>query len=95
MNAIAHRTADIGGQKILVDAAGSQLILSAFPEQAEPLAVPADDCLGLDDEKGILPAWPQARKEDPEHAVERTKPRPWSFPFQDRHLLAESDVFQL
>ncbi len=29
MNAIAHRTADIGGQKILVDAAGSQLILSA------------------------------------------------------------------
>ena len=45
--------------------------------------------------KGVLPAWPQAGKEDPEHAVERTKPQPWSFPVQDRHLLAESDVFQL
>ena len=66
-----------------------------FPEQAEPLAVPADDRLGLDDDKGVLPAWPQAGKEDPEHTVERTKPRPWSFPLQDRHLLAESDVFQL
>ena len=22
----------------------------------------------------VLPAWPQAGKEDPEHAVERTKP---------------------
>ena len=66
-----------------------------FPEQAKPLAVPADDCLGLDDDQGILPAWPQAGKDDSEHAVERTKPRPWSFPLQDRHLLAESDVFQL
>ena len=37
----------------------------------------------------------QAGKEDPEHAVERAKPRPWSFPLQDRHLLAESDIFQL
>ncbi len=62
-----------------------------FPEQAEPLAVSADDRLGLDDDKGVFPAWPQAGKEDPEHAVER----PWSFTLQDRHLLAESDVFQL
>ncbi len=31
---------------------------------------------------------------DPKHAVERTKPRPRSFPLQDRHLLAESHVFQ-
>ena len=66
-----------------------------FPEHAEPLAMPADDRLGLDDDKGILPVWPQAGKEDPEHAVERAKPRPWSFPLQDRHLLAESDIFQL
>jgi hypothetical protein len=57
--------------------------------------VPADDRLRLDDDKGVLPAWPQARKEDPEHTVERTKARPWSFPLQDCHLLAESDVFQL
>jgi hypothetical protein len=53
------------------------------------------DSLGLDDDKGILPTWPQAGKKDPEHAVEWTKPRPWSFPFQDRQLLAQSDVFQL
>ena len=66
-----------------------------FPEQAEPLAVSADDRLGLDDDKGVLPAWPQAEKEDPEQAVERTKPRPWFFPLKDRHLLAESDVFHL
>ena len=45
--------------------------------------------------KDVLPAWPQAGKEYPEHTVERTKPRPWSLPLQDRHLLAESDVFQL
>ncbi len=61
-----------------------------FPEQAKPLAVPADDCLGLDDDKGVLPAWPQTGKEDPEHAVERMKLRTWSFPLQDRNLLAET-----
>ena len=66
-----------------------------FPEHAEPLAVPADDCLGLNDDKGVLPAWPQARKENPEKTVERTKARPWSFPLEDRQLLAERDVFQL
>ena len=66
-----------------------------LPEQAEPLAVPADDRLGPDDDKGVLPTWPQAEREEPEHAVERTKPRPWSFPLQDRHLLAKGDVFQL
>ena len=37
----------------------------------------------------------QAGKEDPEHTVERAKPRPSSFPLQERHLLAESDIFQL
>ena len=34
-------------------------------------------------------------KADPEHTVERTKPRPWLIPPQDRHLLAKSDIFQL
>ena len=32
-----------------------------FPEKAEPPAVPADDRLGLDDDKGVLPAWPQVK----------------------------------
>ncbi len=57
--------------------------------------MPADDRVGLDDDKGVLPARPKAGEEDPEHAVERTKPQSWPFPLQDRHLLAESDVFQL
>ena len=55
---------------------------------------PADHCLGLDHDKGVLPPCSQAGKEDPEHAVERMKPQPWSFPIPNRHLLAESDVFQ-
>ena len=59
------------------------------------MTVPADDCLGLDDDKGVVPAWPKAGKEDPEDAGGRAKPGTWSFPLQDRHLLAESDVFQL
>jgi hypothetical protein len=56
--------------------------------------MPADDRLGLDDDEGVLPPRPQAGKEDPEHAVERTKLRLSSFSLQDRHLLSESDVFQ-
>ena len=83
--------------RISFEVSGTRLSVAGlpFPEQAKPLAVPADDRLGLDDDKGVLPAWPQAGKEDPEHTVERTKPRPWSFPLQGRHLLAKSDVFQL
>ncbi len=46
-------------------------------------------------QQGIIRVDQGTALRDPKHAVERTMPRPWAFPLQDRHLLAESDVFQL
>ena len=42
-----------------------------FPEQAEPLAVSANDCLGLDDDNGVLSLKGSALKRHRAHFTSR------------------------
>jgi hypothetical protein len=64
------------------------------PEEPEGGAVPANDCLGLDDYEELAPAGPNANEESPDDAV--SSPKPWSRrgPVQDGELLAEREVLE-
>src|ERR687886_550784 len=56
--------------------AGSRVRFSP-PEEAEALAMPAQDRLRFDDDEGIFPASPSAGEHDKEGAVCRREARPF------------------
>ncbi len=63
------------------------------PEESEPLSVPTDNGLRLDDDQRLAPARSQAREDDPENPIDHPKRWPRPFPLHDSHLLAEGEHF--
>ncbi len=53
--------------------------------------MPADDCVGLDDDQDLLPARPDPRQEDPEGSIDRSDPRLGSFLSESGELLAQGE----
>src|SRR5262249_37313257 len=62
------------------------------PEPAKPLALPANDRVGLDVHQGRAPALPQQRESDPEQPVEGSQNGSSPFSLKGRELKAESRV---
>ncbi len=59
----------------------------------QPLAMPADDSLGLDEDQGRPPAPPSTRQQDPEHPISGTQMR-LGRALQDSELLPQGDVLE-
>jgi len=64
------------------------------PVPPEPLAMPADDGLGLDDGQRLLPSRPAAAQGKPEDSIGRAETRSRLLPSEDSKLLAEREVLQ-
>ncbi len=75
-------------------ASGTVAAGATRPPSAEPLAMPADDGLGLHEDEGRPPAPPRAGQQDPEHPVTRTKPMLRNAALQRSQLVAQGHVLQ-
>ena len=64
------------------------------PVPPEPLAMPADDGLGLDDGERLLPSRPAAAQGKPEESIGRAETRSRLLPSEDSKLLSEREVLQ-
>ncbi len=62
------------------------------PVGSEAALVPADHCLGLNDDQDALPAGPESRESDPEGSINRRDPRPRMAASVDRELLAQGEL---
>jgi len=56
--------------------------------------MPAQECIGLDDQQGGSPAWQLAGQEDKESPVSPGEGRAFPLPLQNDELLAQQGVFQ-
>ena len=56
--------------------------------------MPADNCRGLHDDQAVLPAAPQAAKQDPVDPIQPSHPRPRHAALEHGELLAEREVFE-
>ncbi len=65
-----------------------------LPEKTKALPVPADDCLGLDDEECAAPTGPDLGKAGPEGSVDGGDRRMRRPPVEEGELLAESQVLE-
>ena len=64
------------------------------PVPPEPLAMPADDGLGLDDGERFPPSRPAAAQGKPEESIGRAETRSRLLPSEDSKLLSEREVLQ-
>ena len=67
---------------------------SPLPIEAEPLAVPPDDRLGLNNCEGMTPVLPDAGQHDPSETVASLQADPGSRALQDRELVAQREVLK-
>jgi hypothetical protein len=65
-----------------------------FPIHFESCAMPANDGVGLDDQKSLSPISPEAPQENPEHAIMGSQARTRMLRCQGRKLLSECEVLQ-
>ena len=56
--------------------------------------MPADHGLGLHDDQGVLPVWPQTAERDPERAVRLGQLGAFGFSLQNGQLLSQGEVFE-
>ncbi|MGB7474568.1 MAG: hypothetical protein WBM26_00030, partial [Polyangiales bacterium] len=56
--------------------------------------MPADHGLGLHDEEGVLPVWPQTRQRDPECAVSLGQFRAFGLALHNGELLSQGEVLE-
>jgi hypothetical protein len=56
--------------------------------------MPADHGLGLHEDQGVLPVWPQTRKRDPECAVPLGQIGAFGLALQNGQLLSQGEVFE-
>src|SRR6266851_10085323 len=76
---------------------GTTMLTSARapgPPTPQPVAMPADDRLGLDKHDSSAPTFPTMSQYDPEDAVPPPKPWPPDRTLQGPQLLAEREVFK-
>ena len=66
----------------------------AAPVEPEALAMPPDDCVGLDDQQDRSPILPEPRQPNPEDAVSILDLRPFHTALLDGQLLTESKIFK-
>ena len=64
------------------------------PIQLEALAMPANNCLRLNEDQCPTPASPQPPQHHPEQFVSSSKSRPRMLPFENAKLLPKSKVFE-
>lgn len=62
------------------------------PVQAEPLSIPADDRVRLDDNQRRAPIRPQPREPNPKHAIPRPQLRPLGGATIDGQLLPQREI---
>ena len=60
----------------------------------EALAMPADHGLGLHEDQGVLPVWPQTAERDPECAVRLGELGAFGLALQNGQLLSQGQVLQ-
>ena len=64
------------------------------PVELEALTMPADYGLGLHDEEGVLPVWPQTAQRDPECAVRLGQPGAFGLALHNGQLLSQGEVLE-
>jgi hypothetical protein len=56
--------------------------------------MPSDDGLGLDEEQGLLPVWPEAQQANPKQSVGGTESGFGRLPFEHCELMSERHIFK-
>jgi hypothetical protein len=64
------------------------------PVELEALAVPANHGLGLHEDQGVLPVWPQAAEGDPECAVSPGQLGAFGLAVHNGQLLSQGEVLE-
>ena len=65
------------------------------PEKSKALTMPADDGLGLDDDQGGPPVFPEFTQPRPKEPIGQGQLRLLDRPLHDTELMAESDDFEM
>jgi hypothetical protein len=75
---------------------GSSIAGARFPtpEEAKAKAMPSDDGLGLEEEQGVWPLWPEAPKANPKESVGGAEFRFVRRSFEHCELMSERQVFK-
>ena len=75
---------------------GSSIAGARFPtpEEAKAKAMPSDDGLGLEEEQGLWPLWPESPQAHPQESVGGAEFRFVRLSFEDCQLTSERRVFQ-
>src|ERR1017187_447446 len=75
---------------------GSSIACARFPtpEEAKAKAMPSDDGLGLEEEQGVWPLWPEAPKTNPKKSVGGVEFRFVRLSFEHCELMSERQVFK-
>jgi hypothetical protein len=64
------------------------------PEEAKAKAMPSDDGLGLEEDQGVWPLWPEASKANPKESVGGAEFRFVRLSFEHCQLMSERQVFK-
>src|ERR1039458_2703065 len=77
-------------------ACGSSIACARFPtpEEAKAKAMPSDDGLGLEEDQGVWPLWPEAPQAHPQESVGGAEFRFVRLSFEDCQLMSERQVFK-
>jgi hypothetical protein len=75
---------------------GSSIAYARFPtpEEAKAKAMPSDHGLGLEEDQGVWPLWPEAPKANPKEPVGGAEFRFARLSFEDCELMSERQVFK-
>ena len=75
---------------------GSSIACARFPtpEEAKAKAMPSDDGLGLEEDQGVWPLWPEAPQAHPQESVGGAEFRFVRLSFEDCQLMSERQVFK-
>lgn len=75
---------------------GSSIACARFPtpEEAKAKAMPSDDGLGLEEDPGVWPLWPEAPQAHPQESIGGAEFRFVRLSFEDCQLMSERQVFK-
>ena len=84
------------GSELWIDRGPATATASAppAPVEPEPLSVPADDGLRLDDDEHLFPAAPSAAEHGPEGSIKVGEGWPRRHGLEDRELMPKSQVLE-
>ena len=82
--------------KVLIDGSptGAVATRASRPAPTEPIAMPAEDRLRLDEDQGRLPASPSVGEQDPEHSVRPAETRPLHLALQGSQLVTQRKILK-